>query len=210
MVKVYGPMMSMDASGTIADAITFSKWKGRNYVRQRVIPANPQSANQTGMRCMMSALAKAWASLTAAQKAFWDDLAAASTISNFNAFCSFNLERWRQQKGPVQDPDDISADDTLPEDGTRTATGGPGCINIAVQVLHINSGFMYILHHLVASGNPAAFANAVHAWCPIADGTYTWVETGLTPGIQYYKCSRVTLQGQYALGVNEFSGTVTA
>ena len=41
MVKVYGPMMSLDATGTIGKTATFSKWKGRNYVRQRVVPANP-------------------------------------------------------------------------------------------------------------------------------------------------------------------------
>jgi len=209
MVRLYGPLMSLDASGTIADAVTFSKWKGRNYARQRVIPANPQSGSQMGMRCMLAGLAKAWASLTALQQSYWADLGSATSISPFNAFVGFNQTRWRQAKGPVINPDDVTADDTLPEDGARSAVGGPGCVNISVAVLHVNSGFQYVLHRLVAPGNPAAPTNAVHVWCPIADGTYTWVDTDLEPGLYTYKCSRVTLQGQFALGTIEFSGTAT-
>jgi len=46
MAKVTSPLMSIDASGSIASTIVFSKWKGRNYVRQLVVPANPRSAGQ--------------------------------------------------------------------------------------------------------------------------------------------------------------------
>lgn len=47
MAKVTGPLMSMDASGGFGGTLVFGKWKGRPTVRQLVIPANPQSANQT-------------------------------------------------------------------------------------------------------------------------------------------------------------------
>ena len=46
MAKVSGPLMSMDASGKFGGAIVFSIWKGRNVVRQLVVPANPNSAGQ--------------------------------------------------------------------------------------------------------------------------------------------------------------------
>lgn len=50
MAKVSGPLMSMDASGKFGGAIVFSKWKGRNVVRQLVVPANPNSAGQESAR----------------------------------------------------------------------------------------------------------------------------------------------------------------
>jgi hypothetical protein len=50
MAKVTSPLMSLDASGSIAGALTFSKWKGRNYVRQLVIPANPRTTGQQTSR----------------------------------------------------------------------------------------------------------------------------------------------------------------
>lgn len=59
MAKVNGPFMSLDASGTLADTLTASKWKGRNYMRQRVIPANPKTAGQLAVRSILGTLAKA-------------------------------------------------------------------------------------------------------------------------------------------------------
>lgn len=59
MVKVNGPFMSLDASGTLAQTLTASKWKGRNYIRQRVIPANPNTSGQQAVRSILGTLAKA-------------------------------------------------------------------------------------------------------------------------------------------------------
>lgn len=59
MAKVSGPFMSLDASGTLAGTLTASKWKGRNYIRQRIIPANPNTAGQQGVRSILGTIAKA-------------------------------------------------------------------------------------------------------------------------------------------------------
>ena len=59
MAKVTGPFMSIDASGTFADVLTASKWKGRSYMRQRVIPANPETSGQKAVRSILGTLAKA-------------------------------------------------------------------------------------------------------------------------------------------------------
>jgi len=56
MAKVNGPLMSMEASGTIADTITFDR---RGFVRTRVIPANPQTADQGNVRQKLLAIQKA-------------------------------------------------------------------------------------------------------------------------------------------------------
>lgn len=55
MAKVTGPFMSLSASGTLAKTLTASIWKGRAYIRQRVIPLNPQSAGQQSQRAALSA-----------------------------------------------------------------------------------------------------------------------------------------------------------
>lgn len=57
--KVTGPFMSLDASGTLANTLTASKWKGRPYMRQRVVPANPETTGQKGVRSILGTLAKA-------------------------------------------------------------------------------------------------------------------------------------------------------
>ncbi|MDS4026119.1 MAG: hypothetical protein RKO25_03875 [Candidatus Contendobacter sp.] len=50
MAKVSGPLFSMEASGSYGGALVFAKWKGRQYVRELVTPANPHSANQEEVR----------------------------------------------------------------------------------------------------------------------------------------------------------------
>lgn len=103
MVKVYGPMMSLDASGTLADAITFSKWKGRNYVRERVIPSNPQSGAQVGRRALWTFLTQNWAGLTAGQQSSWQVLADEIVASRFNAYLRDNMQHWHNYIPPTAD-----------------------------------------------------------------------------------------------------------
>lgn len=59
MAKVTGPLMSMSASGKIADALVFSVWKGVAYVRQFVIPSNPESPGQGDTRIMIGGTGRA-------------------------------------------------------------------------------------------------------------------------------------------------------
>lgn len=56
MAVLTGPLMSLSASGTIADTITYANWKGVQYARTRVIPSNPQSTEQTRTRTVFSFL----------------------------------------------------------------------------------------------------------------------------------------------------------
>ena len=102
MVKVTGPMFSLNASGTLADAVTFSNWKGRQYVRQRVIPANPKSDAQMGRRVMFGFLAQEWAGLPDGEKPAFKDLAENLNVSRFNAYVQFNMNRWGLFTGPSQ------------------------------------------------------------------------------------------------------------
>jgi len=59
MAKVTGPLMSLSASGKIANTIVFAGWKGVQYARQYVIPANPQSEGQGDQRIMMGGTGRA-------------------------------------------------------------------------------------------------------------------------------------------------------
>jgi len=102
MVKVFGPAMSLDASGSLANTITFSKWKGRNYVRERVIPSNPKSGAQTGRRAMFKFLTQNWAALSVSDKATWQTLADELVASPFNAYIKNNMQNWHNFLSPAQ------------------------------------------------------------------------------------------------------------
>ena len=50
MAKLKAPLMSLGASGKLADTLVFFPWKGINAVREYVIPANPNTALQQTQR----------------------------------------------------------------------------------------------------------------------------------------------------------------
>jgi len=209
MVKLTAPCMSIDASGTLADAITFFKWKGRNVARERVVPSNPQSGSQTGIRAMLAGLSKAWTNLTNAEKATWQDLADALKASRFNGYMQRGMQRWANWKGPCTREDDQTANGTQPTMGTCTATGGPGVATLSMAVTTISDGWLLIVHHELQGGQDRAIDNTVHVEPITANGTYTWVHRNLTPGTHHYILSSVTKDGALAIAKEEFDATVT-
>lgn len=56
MARVTGPLMSMEASGTIGKTLTFANWVGRQYVRRWTRPANPQTQGQMDQRNAFSVI----------------------------------------------------------------------------------------------------------------------------------------------------------
>jgi hypothetical protein len=94
MAKVTGPLMSMDASGTVGDALTFSKWKGRNYVRQYVIPSYSNTTEQANIRDIVRKASIAWklgstvgaTAINSTYKTNYNLAGALLQVSGFNLF----------------------------------------------------------------------------------------------------------------------------
>lgn len=57
-MRTSAPLMSLQASGTFANLLTASRWKGRPYLRERVDPSNPQTNAQSVVRSVLGMLAK--------------------------------------------------------------------------------------------------------------------------------------------------------
>ena len=86
MARVTGPLLSLDASGTVYKTVTFAKWKGRNYCRQWFKPANPRTAAQIAQRALFTAAVASWHETPAEIQAQWDETARIFYISGFNYF----------------------------------------------------------------------------------------------------------------------------
>ncbi len=59
MAKLTGPLFSLDARGKLGSSLVFIGWKGIKTVRQWLKPANPQSADQGNVRCIIGGLGRA-------------------------------------------------------------------------------------------------------------------------------------------------------
>ncbi len=92
MPRLTGPLFSLDARQTLGKTIVYSAWKGLNYARLRVIPYNPKSDAQTGIRDTMTFAVLYFTKgtyVTASQKTWWNNYAEGTNQSGWNRFAKF-------------------------------------------------------------------------------------------------------------------------
>jgi len=143
MGKVTAPLLSFDASGTIAKSVTFAKWRGINYARQRVVPANPDSAAQQETRNTFAWLNNVWRYLPAEVQEAWTEYASGQPFTNRNAFIKFNLSDLRSEAdltNYIMSPSAKSG----PVGGTLTLTPGDDQVTIALVAPTLPDGWSIV------------------------------------------------------------------
>ena len=84
-----------DIRGALGKSVVFSNWKGRNYLREYVTPANPQTLAQTAERLHHAAIVEMFQNNvkgTPAHKTAWNAEALPALISGFNRFLSYGRQ----------------------------------------------------------------------------------------------------------------------
>jgi len=208
MVKVSGPAMSFDASGKLGGSIVFSKWKGRNYVRSLVKPANPKSVKQVSVRAMMKFLSQGWASIGSTPQASWDTAAATLTVSAFNAFMRGGMNRWKSFKGP-SDSDPALETGTQPDTGALTATAGVGEATIAYENMGIQDGWGVLIFRSTSTGFTPSFSSLVQVLVCPDNASVSWIDTPLAADTYYYNAIEFTTAGKKFTALGEETAIVT-
>ncbi|MBA7536832.1 hypothetical protein ES705_29097 [subsurface metagenome] len=86
--------------GRTADAV-FSSWKGRPYVRQHVIPANPQTDAQTAVRNSLAECVAIWQQLSTLMQEGYAKAAANLNISGYNDMVGRNRKPVQLETGLI-------------------------------------------------------------------------------------------------------------
>lgn len=128
---VTGPLFSLTASGQIAKALVYSTWKGRAYVREYVVGANPNTLPQRVRRVMLGFVSQWWSDLDSTQQDSWITSASAKNISPFNEQVSANMDRQTNELAPTgnETPAGGSLTGTI---DTVAAAGGVGKITVTL------------------------------------------------------------------------------
>lgn len=90
MVKLIGPLMSFGASGQLGKGMVTAKWKGINYARQYVVPANPRTVKQQANRTRFALLREMYKLAPAALIAPWAAFSAGRPFIPVNKFVGEN------------------------------------------------------------------------------------------------------------------------
>jgi hypothetical protein len=88
MALVNGPLLSLDASGTVYHVLTASIWKGRNYMRGYFRPTKSMAAGSVAARLLFQTAVAGWQALYSGTKEDWNVAArdVYPPISGFNYY----------------------------------------------------------------------------------------------------------------------------
>lgn len=140
MAKLTGALFSLSASGTIADTITYGNWKGIQYARTRVIPANPQSTEQTKTREVFRFIQEYYKFAAAIAREPWIAATTGIPMTALNMALSKNVGVLR---------DELNLDNMVFSPGARggippaaiVVTPGAGTLTVAVTAPTIPNGW---------------------------------------------------------------------
>jgi len=95
MAKVKMPLLGVKASGQIGKSVVLGSWRGVQYARTHVHPANPRTAEQMKTRGVFSFLNELWKRLPPSVVEVWQAYAAGRPLTDRNAFLKFNVSTLR-------------------------------------------------------------------------------------------------------------------
>lgn len=186
MAKVGGPLMSLTASGTIAQTLTYASWKGIDYARTRVIPANPRSTQQTNTREVFAYLQSLYKFLPSIGREPWVAATVGIPMTPENLLLSKNISVLRLA---------TVLDDLVLSPGARGGsppsgiiiTPGSGQLSIAVSAPSLPSGWTITAAQAIAvkDQDPHDPIVATPVAAEDTTGPYTVVLSSLDTGDVY-------------------------
>lgn len=90
MAVIHLSPLVVDIRNSIADVV-FSKWRGINYTRSRVIPANPKTGPQMAIRNALARLVALWKGSDSWFRYTWSQYAVGKSKSGYNIWIGSNV-----------------------------------------------------------------------------------------------------------------------
>jgi len=187
MARVTGPLMSLSARGSIAGTLVFADWKGIDYARQHVIPANPNSSGQQLTRNVFSWLNNVFRYWPGAALDGWNAYAAVSRFTAANGFMKQNI-------GGLRSETDLANMIFNPASRGGIAAASVGLtpastqITAAVTAPSLPTGWTITAAHGIAirDQDPQTESLPQTEYETDASTPYSLVFTGLTDSVLYY------------------------
>lgn len=135
MAKVKGPLLSLKASGQIGKSVVFGDWRGVDYARVHVVPANPQTTAQTLTRQTFQFADDQFKRMLTLAQAPWSAAAVGKPFTARNVFISRYV---RELRGDADMADYLASPGVnggLPLlDFTAVSGSGSGEIDVTADV----------------------------------------------------------------------------
>jgi len=198
MARITFSPLVVQASGKVKDTV-FSRWKGRNYIRARVTPANPQSSAQTAVRNSLARVVSLWQSFQTQVKDAWDTYASPYSVSGYNKFMSAN--RADEQAGSELETSPVNSDIDEASSFSAASGGASGEIDLTWAGGTVGAG--YYAYVIVRKDGEDAFTVEDEATTLFSAGSLTL--TGLTAGATYqvYLSNEKTADSEFSKSLSD-------
>lgn len=188
-MPVTGPLFSLTARKTLGKTLTYSVWRGIQYVRTRVTPSNPQTAAQTANRNIFTTLNDLWLRMGPLARAPWVASATGQPYTDRNRFIQVNQSALN---GDVLMTDFIGSPGVggaVPPTSATPSSGGAGQLTLTLVQPTLPTGWTQVAARAIAflQGNPttpiiitpfeqsdAAAPFTSVAFTGLPTGTYVW------------------------------------
>lgn len=208
MARTTGPLLSLDASGSIAGAMTFSKWKGRSYVRQLVTPHNPDTPMQRAMRAMFKFLGSQWSNINPTDQDTWNGLADGDKIADFNAYMKINQAAWKHFQTPSMAYPAIKAG-TPATITSQSVTPGIGQATVNIDINAVNQNWGFIIYRSLTTGFTPSMSDVIAIMWNASTTVQRYVDSPLAADTYYYVVQPFTTDGVIGSLGAEMSAVVT-
>lgn len=208
MVRLKGPAVSAEASGSLAKALTFATNNKRRSMRAHAKPKDTKSPTQLAVRAMMKFLSTNWKALSTADQATWAQLARANQYAPYHAFIKYNMQRWRTFRPPakVHPPAETPP---APTPAGLTAFGGFHFITFRLWLPPAPAPWAWTLHVLPGGPTATIFETTRHVLLKTGAGDVYYTMRDLQPGVYKVRARAFSNDGLWGIPSSERSCTVT-
>lgn len=157
MARVTGPLFSLGASGQIANALVYADWKGLDYVRQYVIPENPNTANQQEVRGVFATLTEMFKRMPQLARDPWQAAVRGLPLTDRNRHIQANAAALQGQSDLNNLVMSVAGGQAIPPDNVVESDAGAQVINVTADAPTLPPGYTLtsIIVVAVLDGDPS-------------------------------------------------------
>lgn len=101
MVKLTGPLISIEASGTLAKLLTYNQQPRGTTLRKKPQPKHPRTKAQVAVQAALTFVTQQWKNRSQAEQDTWDHPDFIDAVSAYTNYVKFNCQRIRAVLPPI-------------------------------------------------------------------------------------------------------------
>ena len=202
MVKLVGPALSSQASGSLGDALTFSELQKRPYLKKYAKPKQPRTPPQMAIRAMVSILTTQWQHLSPAEQTTWSTLVPRGAPTRYHAFIGANMHRYRTWRAPGKEYP-VTEAGAIPSGINHQVYPGVNSVRCQFRTLATPYPWTFFIFRDTAS-MPTQRWDRLIASRPWTSRAWTFfLDTPLASGTYYYRFSSCSATGLWKHAATE-------